>query len=189
MMDMKNVPESKRRGPFEIDVRKEVYKNKWISVHEYQVHQDGGEKGLFGILTMPNGSAVVTLDDQNRVYLGKEFRFAINHASYEVPGGAIDAGETPLDAAKRELEEEVGFRAKQWTNLGYIDPYTGIVESKNHMFLAQDLEDVGANTDSWERIECIRIPLSEAVDMVLRGEITHGASCVALLMTARKLGV
>jgi 8-oxo-dGTP pyrophosphatase MutT (NUDIX family) len=186
---MKKASKAKRRGPFFIDSCKTAYKNPWMLVKEFRVHRESGKKGLFGILTMHDGAAVVALDDQKRVFLTKEFRFAINHISYELPGGGIEAGETPLSAAKKELAEEAGLKAKKWTHLGHIDPFTAIVKSRNYMFLAQGLKKTSTKSDSWIEVEYIRVPLSEAIDMITKGKITHGASCVALLLAARKLGV
>ena len=78
--------------------------------------------------------------------------------------------------------------AQKWTDLGFIDPFPTVFNSRNFLFLAQDLRRVDSTPDDGEVIKTLRIPLDEAVAMVNRGDISHGASCVALLKVQMMLG-
>jgi hypothetical protein len=97
----------KFNGPYEILGSKEVYKNPWMQVWEDKVIRPDGKEGIFGVIDYVDGVAVVSLDEEMNIYLIKEFRYGCKQESLELPCGAIDAGETPLEGAKRELKEEV----------------------------------------------------------------------------------
>lgn len=180
--------EEKIIGPYKVTDSKIVYENPWISVREDSVIRPGGKTGIFGVVTMVAGSSVLPLDDEGNVYLVKEFKYGITRESIEVISGAFDKNETPLACAKRELEEELGLRAEEWIDLGYVDPFTTVVNSPNHMFLAKGLKKYEAHPDDGEQLKLLKVSFEKALEMVLSGEITHSASCVTILKAARELG-
>lgn len=169
------------KGPFELRSSEKVYVNPWISVREDKVIRPGGKDGLFGVVTMLPGSSVLALDTKGNVILIKEYKYAVERETIEVVSGGIDTNETPLEAAKRELREEAGAEAKEWIALGTVDPFTTVVNSPNHLFLAKGLAQFAPHPDEGETIERLIVPYTEALRMVQRGEITHGASCVLIL--------
>ena len=169
---------------FQLSSSREVYSNPWIKVREDQVIKPGGSPGIFGVVTMRQGSSVLAMEPSGSIYLVKEYKYAIDRFSYELPSGGLEDGEPAIDAAKRELREEAGIVANKWTDLGTVDPFTSAVLSPNHLFLAEDLEQVEATPDDGEILERVMVPFAEAVRMVMDGEITHGASCIAILKTA-----
>ena len=174
-----------KRGPFEVKKTKGIYKNDWIEVREDEVIRPNGNKGVFGIVEGASGASVVALTKENEVYLTKEYRYAQDATTYELPSGAMDKGETPLEAAKRELKEETGLTAKKWTDLGVIEPLTVVLKSPNYIFLAEDLEEGEAEDEERDLIELERVPFEKALEMVSKGEITHAASVVAILKIAK----
>ncbi|HYY41789.1 MAG TPA: NUDIX hydrolase, partial [Pyrinomonadaceae bacterium] len=115
----------------------------------------------------------------------KEFRYAVGRETFEVVGGAIDEGEEPQAAARRELHEELGIEASELVALGHVDPMTSLIDSPSHLFLARRLRFVEQQQEGSERIERIKVSLARAVQMVYDSEITHGASGV-LIMRAQK---
>ena len=179
----------RRVGPYIVRASRPVYKNPWIDVREDQVVRPDGTPGSFGVITMREGSSVLPIDAEGFVYLVTEFKYGIESDSTEVVSGGLDAGESPLEAAKRELAEELGLFADEWISLKCVHPFTTVVQSPNHIFLAKGLRKGKAQPDGGELLTVMRIDLKEAVDMVMRGEIIHSASCVAILKAARLLGV
>lgn len=171
----------KNRGPFKIISSKQIYKNKWINLREDRVIRPGGDKGVFGIVEGASGSSVLALTSNNQVVLAKEYHYAQDATTYELISGAIDKGETPLDAAKRELKEESGLTAKNWTDLGVVNPLTVVLKSLNYMFLAEDLEQGKAEGEEKDLIKVKKFPFKKVLEMVNNGEITHAASVVAIL--------
>ncbi len=174
-------------GPWKIKNSEEKYKNPWITVREDQVIRPDGKDGIFGVVEMVAGVSVLPLDDNGFVYLTKEFHYAIEQDSIEVVSGAIDAGENNIEAAKRELQEELGVEADEWIDLGKLNPFTTVVKSPATLYLAKGIKFIKANPEGTEKIELIKIKFDEAVKMVMDSEITHGQSCVLILKASEYL--
>jgi len=184
-----NEQPNQRRGPFTITSTREVYRNPWIAVREDKVQNDSGREGLFGVVDLVPGVSVLAVDENQRIPLIREFKYAYNDHTLELVSGGIDEGEQPLEAAKRELTEETGLVASEWETLGVITPFTTVIDSPNHMFLATGLSHGPAKPDDWEALEVVWLGLGEAVEQVMAGQIPHGGSCVAILKAARMLGL
>ncbi|MGI6103225.1 MAG: NUDIX domain-containing protein [Patescibacteria group bacterium] len=175
------------RGPWQVLSSEVKYENPWISVREDKVIHPDGKPGIFGVVTMAAGVTILALDDAGRVYLVELDRYATGTRSFELPGGAIDAGETPLEAAKRELQEEVGLEAATWTPLGgEFDAYTTTLTCPQRLFLATGLTDVGKVDDPNEPMTIHPVPLDEAIVMIQDGRITEPFCATALLLAARR---
>ena len=168
-------------GPWVIKETKRKYQNPWIEVREDQVIRPDGNAGTFAIVKVRPGISVLAMDANEFVYLTSEFRYAVERESIEVVSGALDGNENPLDAAKRELREELGFAADEWINLGVVDPFTSVINSPANLFLARKLSFTRTEREGTEIIETIKVKLQEAVQMVMDSRITHGPSCVLIL--------
>ena len=166
---------------------RDVYRNKWITVTEDSVIRPDGKEGIFGVVRMRSGSTVIALSASNEVYLVREYKYAIGATSLEAVSGGIDDGETPLHAAQREMEEELGFMAEKWTDLGVLHPFTTVIDSPNYMFLAEGLGAGTRHPDEGEELAIELVPLDVAVKWVMESTITHGATCTAILKAARVL--
>jgi ADP-ribose pyrophosphatase len=171
----------RRKGPWTVEESAEVYRTPWVEVVEDKVVRPDGMPGLFTTVRIRPGVSVLALDEEGFVHLTSEYRYAVERESVEVVSGGVEDGETPLDAAKRELREELGLEAREWTDLGPVDPFTSIVLSPARLFLARGLTHGREEREGTEVISVLRVPLPEAVGMVERGEITHGPSCVLIL--------
>lgn len=178
---------ARRHGPWTIEAGEQKYKNGWIEVVEDRLTKPDGQPGSFTTILMKPGVSVLALDTDNFVYLTSEFRYAIGRDSIEVVSGGVDDGEEPLAAAKRELREELGIEAVEWSSLGLVNPFTSIIKSPAHLFLARGLSFFDVEREGTEIIEVIRLKLDEAVEMVMESEITHGPSCVLILKALRHL--
>jgi ADP-ribose pyrophosphatase len=131
--------------------------------------------------------AIVPIDNEGNVVLVRQYRLATGVVLLEVPAGGVDPGETPEDAAQRELAEEIGMRAGCLERLVafYVSP--GFLTEYVYAFLATDLIDSPAEADEDEDIAVVRMPLSEAVAMAERGELRDAKSIVGLLLAARRI--
>src|SRR4030095_11048479 len=130
---------ARKKGPWTVEETAQIYQSPWIEVCEDSVIRPDGQPGRFATVRMKPGVSVLAMDEEGFVYLTSEFRYAIERDSIEVVSGAIDEGEAPHEAARRELREELGAEAQEWTGLGCVDPFTSVVHSPAHLFFARRL--------------------------------------------------
>ena len=178
---------SRQNGPWTITERNRVYRDDHILLYRDSVVQPDGRPGHYSVVYRNPGVSVLALDDQKKVYLVRLFRYALGEESVEVVGGAIDDGEEPVIAAQRELAEEAGIEAAQWTALGVIHWDTSQVLSPIHLFLARSLSFREPEREGTEEMERVRLPLDEAVEQAMTGQIVHGTTCLLLLKVRRLL--
>jgi 8-oxo-dGTP pyrophosphatase MutT (NUDIX family) len=165
----------RKNGPWTIRKSEIKYENGHFTVQEDEVTRPDGKPGAYATIHMPPGVGVIAVDDAGNAHLAKQFRYGLGRDSIEIVAGSMENGETPLDAAKRELKEELGIEAKEWTPLGTCDMDTSIVVAPMHLFLAR-----GLSFTEPEREGTVSMPLEQAVQMVMTGEITHAPSGVLL---------
>ncbi len=177
---MSGQPSGRYVGPYAVLHSRPVYENPWLKLREDRVRREEVES-TFGVVTMRAGVTVLPLEPNGEVHLVREFKYGLGDYSLEAVSGALESGETPDQAGLRELGEECGLTATEWIDMGRIDPFTTVIHSPNHMFLARGLAKERRVRDPGETIEVVRMPLEDAFYAVLRGGITHGASCVLIL--------
>ena len=162
---------STKNGPWTVISTKGIYKNPWINVREDKVIRPDGNDGIFGVVDLKNGITVLPIDNDGNVFLVEQYRYVMKKKTIEAISGGIEDNENPLSAAKRELKEEAGIEAKEWINLGIINPLTTVVSSQNYLFLAKDLTFSEANPDGTEKIKPIKVSLKQAINWVMEGKI------------------
>jgi len=179
----------KKNGPWTIKNTEKVYENDFFTVYKDEVIQPNGKAGSYGTIHFPPGVGVLPVDGEGNVYLVKQFRYVVGRTSLEVLAGSVEEGEEPLRSAKREAKEEVGIEAEKWTDFGQVDMDMTIVKNVVSLFIAENLKIGEPNREGTEEIETVKMKLSEAVEKVLSGEITHAISCGLLLKAARKFQI
>ncbi|RLB38602.1 MAG: ADP-ribose pyrophosphatase [Deltaproteobacteria bacterium] len=150
-------------------------------VHEKVVLPNGTEMEI-DIIRHPGASAIVPMKDSETLLLLKQYRHAIGESLWEVPAGTLNKGETPLDCAKRELEEETGFTADSWHKLGVITPLPAYSDERIHIYLAKDLRASRQALDPDEIIEVREVPFNKAIKMIGTGQIKDGKSISSLFL-------
>ena len=159
-----------------------VYDNPWIEVSHRQVITPGGTEGIYGKVHFKNiAVGVLPLDDEGYTWLVGQYRYTLDQYSWEIPEGGCPLGEEPLKAARRELLEETGITAARYTRL--YDSYTSnsVTDEYAVAYLAEGLTFGEARPEPSENLQLKRVPLTEAIAMVHRGEITDMFSMVTLL--------
>ena len=173
-------------GPWQITDTKRQYENPWIRVDEHAVIHPNGKAGIFGIVSILPGVAVLAMDEEQNVYLCREFRFAKGYESIEAVCGGMNQNETYLQAAQRELREELGIEAADWTDLGEVNSFTTVVDSPQRIFLAQQLSFYDAQPEGSEQIAMVKLPFKDVLQAVVNGIITHDLTCILVLKTYLK---
>ena len=161
--------------------------DKYCTVRRSQVQlPDGAKINDFYTVTIPDAALVVAITADNHIILKKEFRFACGEDIIECPAGMVEDGEDPLTTAKRELLEETGYTSSQWTWFGATRESTSKLTNRMWLFMARDCQKQSdQHLDTNERVEVIRIPLEEAVDMVMDNQINANSSAHAILKAGR----
>jgi 8-oxo-dGTP pyrophosphatase MutT (NUDIX family) len=166
-----------------------AYENPWIRVREDQVVHPDGSEGLYGVVELRPAVFVVALDDDDRVALVEIDRYTVG-PSLEVPAGGSD-GQEPLVAAQRELLEETGLEASDWSQLGKVYALNGAALAPEFIFLARGLrEATDASAHQLEEgISGVRfVPLGDVLAMIGTGRITDNETVAAVSLAAIRLG-
>lgn len=170
-----------------------AYQNPWITVREDQVLAPDGSPAVYGVVELRDSVFVVALTDDDEVVLVTTDRYTTGPGSVEVPAGGGE-GQDPLDAARRELAEEAGLTAREWTRLGTTEALNGVARAVEHVYLARGLApvadaDATAHEQAAEGISAVRtVPFADALAMVRTGEIRDGETITALALAALHLG-
>jgi ADP-ribose pyrophosphatase len=175
---------------FELLRREKIYRGRIVNLVVDHVKYRSGNEAAREIIEHPGGSVVLALFDNNDILLVKQYRYPIGGDVIELPAGKLDANEDPQRCADRELREETGYGAKRWTKLTTIMTTPGFCNERLHLYMAQDLSispHGQALEEGEQTIKLMRVPLVEAVTMVVRGEIVDGKSIVGIFMAERKL--
>lgn len=137
--------------------------------------------------------AVIAMDDQQRILLIRQYRHPVRSQLWELPAGLLDVdGEARLEAAKRELHEETGYSAENWTLLTEFFTTPGGNDEMISIYLAQDLKHIGYHDElEGEEVDMLRewFPLSEALASVLSADIKSPSAVVGIMALALRLGV
>lgn len=172
---------AKMNGKWTVLGTEKKFENDFFKVLEDTVIKPNGEPGTYATINYKPGVSVLPIDEKDNIYLTFQFRYALGQKDLEVAAGAIDDGEEPLEAARRELKEELGISAGTWTEMGWIQGDTSITNSKAYLFTARHLRFEEPERESSEDIDMIKMPLSEAYQKILDGEITHDQTVVLIL--------
>lgn len=141
-----------------------------------------------------NGSVVILALDNSKskkdpwVVIERQYRHAANQYLWELPAGKLDEGEEPLDGAKRELEEETGYRARKWRPLVEYFASPGFLGESMLVFVAEGLIAGDAHPEEDEQIEFRLVKLSELLKMIEKGAILDGKTLTSILLYKRLLG-
>jgi len=147
-----------------------------------QVELPNGAPGVREYVKHPGGVAILAVNDNRQCVMVRQYRHAVHLLCDEIPAGKLDKipGETPLDAARRELREETGLLAENWTELGYIYPSPGICSERLHLFFASGLQSVERELDDDEFIQVLWVPLEALSQGIADNRITDVKAIAAL---------
>ncbi len=175
-MDSKNNPWTTLKSTLKYD-------NPWIEVVEHDVINPGGGKGIYGKVHFKNQAVgVVPIDEEGNTWLVGQHRYTLNAFSWEIPEGGAPYGENVLEAAKRELKEETGLTASSFQEILVMHNSNSVTDEIAYVFLATGLKQGTAELEESESDLIVKkLPFSEALEMVMKGEITDSMTVAGFL--------
>jgi 8-oxo-dGTP pyrophosphatase MutT (NUDIX family) len=175
------MPFDETSNPWRKTSSREVYDNPWIRVREDEVVRPDGEPGIYGVVHFKNIAVGVLAVEGDELYLVGQYRYPLERYSWEIPEGGCPEGEDPLEAARRELEEETGLCARRWEKMGEAHLSNSATDERAVWYLATELTHGEPRPDGTEQLEIRRVKIQEALRMALSGEITDALSLLAVM--------
>jgi ADP-ribose pyrophosphatase len=169
-----------------------AFQGKVFRVTTDTVTEPGGVTGIRDVVRHNGSIVILAVDATNNpadptILIERQYRHAAGQFLFELPAGSIDPGEAPLAAAKRELIEETGFRARKWTKLVRYFASPGFLAESMQIFLAEDIRAGIAQPEADEKIEILHLPLSEVLHAIEQGKVLDGKTIIGILFYARYL--
>ncbi|NLH59314.1 MAG: NUDIX hydrolase [Clostridiales bacterium] len=159
-----------------------VYSGGIIDVYKDRIVLENGVETSRDVVRHRQAAAVVAVNDRDELVMVEQFRYPIGKKQRELPAGLLDHGESPIEAAKRELLEETGYCAQSWTKLISLYMSPGVHDEQIHIFLAQDLNRSGnISLDEDEILSSCLVPYKKVLDDIEKGLITDGKTIVGVL--------
>ena len=169
--------------------RQDIYDGRVVKLHVDTVELPDGGTSIREIVDHPGGVAIVALDENRRVWVVRQYRYAFGREVLEIPAGKREAGEDPFLTAQRELEEEVGATAAQWQELGCLIPSPGCYGETLWMYLARQLSFGAAHPDEDEFLECSAMDFDALYEMCMDGRVQDAKTVAAILKVKLLLGL
>lgn len=168
---------------------RQIYRGAVIEVVTEDVDLPQGRSARLDLIRHPGAAAVVPFLSNEEVLLIRQYRHAAGGYILEVPAGKLDPGEAPEACARRELEEETGWRAGTCERLTSVLTTPGFTDERIHLFMASELSSAQQNLQDDEIIELVPMAFQDALDLVWKGEIEDGKTALALIHAARRRGI
>ncbi len=157
-----------------------VFSGKVVKVFKDDIELSDGKKAFREVVKHSGGVVILAIKDE-KIILVKQFRYPMKEVLLELPAGKLECGEDPFEAAKRELEEETGYCAEKWTDLGFVYTSPGYSDEKLYLYKAENLKYTCCHPDEGEIIQAFEYPVKEVIKMVNNGEINDAKTLCLLL--------
>ena len=163
-------------------------KTKKFSFEINRIELPNGHEGEYGSIKFPNASLAVPITSDNKVIILRQYRFAVSRYLLEFPAGTLEIGETPINSIKREIQEEAGYKAEDWDELGSLVNAPGYSDEVIHLFLARKLHklDINVQGDLDEDIEVLSFYPNELDNLIASGKEILDAKTITAWFRAKQ---
>ncbi len=168
---------------------KEIYQGRVIDLSRHEVALENGKTALREVIRHPGAVAIVAVDEQDHLLMVRQFRYPVGQELLELPAGKLNPGEDPISRAYRELEEETGYRAASLSPLTRFYPTPAYCDELIHLYYASDLSPSDQCLDEDEFLTLVKIPLTQAIELVKAGQIHDGKTQTGILLYAAMKGL
>ncbi|MBQ6180754.1 MAG: NUDIX hydrolase [Ruminococcus sp.] len=165
------------------------FEGKIFTITHDIVELENGSTAVRDVLLHHGGVCVIPVTENNEIYMVKQYRYPFRRVTLEVPAGKLEKGEDHAECGRRELLEETGCVCSEYIYLGEMYPTPAYNTEVTYMYLAKGLEIRKQDLDEDEFLDVVTLPISKAVDMVMKDEIKDGKTQIAILKAARLLGI
>lgn len=165
-----------------------VFSGTRFNVHQVLLPGKNDKTVKREVVVHPGAVLILPLLDKEHIIMIRNYRFAVGQELWELPAGTLEKGEKPIEAAKRELIEETGYRAGKIEPLASFLTSPGFCNELMHTFVARDLTEVGQSLDENEQITVEIVSWQKALEMVQKGLIIDGKTITALLLFTAEIG-
>lgn len=175
-------------GPWQRKSTRQRYENPWISVYHDEVLTPAGTDGIYGRVHFKNQAiGIIPLDEEENTWLVKQYRYALQEYSWEIPMGGCPLGTDPMLSAQRELQEETGLRAQKWRLQQRVHTSNSVSDEEGFIYIAEQLSLGEMDLEDTEDITVKKLPFKDALSMALDGRITDCISIAGLMRLAYEM--
>lgn len=176
--------------PWRTVTSRSIYENKWMKLREDIAEMPDGRQTLYGVVSLGEAVGVLPFLDADHVLLVRQYRYVFGEDHrWEMPTGGMHVGESPETAARRELQEEIGYTANQLDWVSSYHTSKSVCQETAHLFLGYELTPSVLAPDDTEFLEIAAFPFCDVLEMVARSEIRDSMTVIAVLHAARLHGV
>jgi ADP-ribose pyrophosphatase len=165
-----------------------IFEGRIITVKNDTVELVNGKTSFREVVEHNGGVGIIPVDADGNIYLVRQFRYPFMETTLEIPAGKLEKGEEPFACAVRELSEETGFTAGKYDDLGKFYPSPGYCKEILYIYMARELTGGRIHLDENEFLDVVKMPLDEAVAMVMRGELYDAKTIIAILKAKQIVG-
>ena len=158
-----------------------IHNGDFLVLNKDTVLLPNGKTSTREFVTHPGAACIVAVDEDDNILMVKQYRYPVSKVMYEEPAGKLDSGEEPINCAKRELEEETGYKANNFDLIGSLYPAPAYSNEIIYIYLATKLSKTNMNLDEDEFLVCEKIKISKVLEMILNGQITDAKTQIAVL--------
>ncbi|MBR5614459.1 MAG: NUDIX hydrolase [Clostridia bacterium] len=155
------------------------FEGRIFDVRVETVELPDGKTGYRELVDHPGGVGILAITNDNKIIMVSQYRKAVEKELLEIPAGKLERGEDPLECGIRELEEETGYKAKEFIPLGYLYPSPGFANETTYLFLAKGLYTGKVNPDEDEYLDILEYDIHEVWDKIMANEITDAKTVIA----------